>query len=643
MDRKIVAAFIADIYRDMVKETQYGTIMAAKRFGVKLLFFASFSDNFSNAQYSRLSNYDIGDSAIYKLPNLQNFDGLITYDSYMPSIFIKLINDLKEKAPCPVVTLGDIKDCSYNVVNDQDLSFREVIEHTIKVHGCKELIHIAGNPELSFVQDRIRVFKQTLEDNGLPYDDSRILYGTLWYDSAQRVTDELLKLYEKNEKQMLPDAIICANDYTAIGVADELIRRGFRIPEDTIITGYDDVIQAKFNEPSITTSAQPFEQVGKDGIGVLEKIWNNEPVDHVTAEPGILRRRQSCGCEEKHQYQQDDLRESYAAVIERLGNLSRSNTNLILSVSSAETNKDVFDEIEANCRKDTGFKDAVLCLINGWDQHKIISEPSDFDDAEFEVVCGIYNDRSIRREKLPKGQLLPSVMLEDNEAYYLVPIHHLQYFMGYFIISPDLENLSQLNIKSWFINVSSMLENWRVKQKLKITVERLENLYMTDMLTGLYNRRGYGNHFQTYYEESLKNKSSIAVFLIDMDNMKLINDNFGHDEGDYCLCTIGKAMKFASKDNEVCIRSGGDEFVVLAKNYDEDKVTEFSKTLREYLDNSCKTDKKPFSISVSIGCYIQTPTEDEEKASSITDISERYLREADALMYLEKKEHKKKL
>ena len=234
-------------------------------------------------------------------------------------------------------------------------------------------------------------------------------------------------------------------------------------------------------------------------------------------------------------------------------------------------------------------------------------------------------------------------MLEDNEAYFLVPIHHLQYFMGYFIISPDLENLSQLNIKSWFINVSSMLENWRVKQKLKITVERLENLYMTDMLTGLYNRRGYANHFQTYYEESLKNKSSIAVFLIDMDNMKLINDNFGHDEGDYCLCTIGKAMKFASKNNEVCIRSGGDEFVVLAKNYDEDKVTEFSKTLREYIDNSCKTDKKPFSISVSIGCYIQTPTEDEEKASSITDISERYLREADALMYLEKKEHKKKL
>ena len=125
------------------------------------------------------------------------------------------------------------------------------------------------------------------------------------------------------------------------------------------------------------------------------------------------------------------------------------------------------------------------------------------------------------------GQLLPEEMENDPEPYFIFPIHNLQYFMGYFIVSPDLERLNQLNIKSWLVNISSMLENWRVKQKLKITVERLENLYMTDMLTGLYNRRGYGNHFQTYYEESLKNKSSIAVFLIDMDNRELFISTSG--------------------------------------------------------------------------------------------------------------------
>jgi hypothetical protein len=52
--------------------------------------------------------------------------------------------------------------------------FREVIEHTINVHGAKELIHVAGNPELSCAQDRMRVFKETLLDHNLPYDDSRI-------------------------------------------------------------------------------------------------------------------------------------------------------------------------------------------------------------------------------------------------------------------------------------------------------------------------------------------------------------------------------------------------------------------------------------------------------------------------------------
>ena len=87
---------------------------------------------------------------------------------------------------------------------------------------------------------------------------------------------------------------------------------------------------------------------------------------------------------------------------------------------------------------------------------------------------------------------------------------------------------------------------------------------MTDMLTGLYNRRGYGLNFEKYYNQAIKDNSKIAVFLIDMDNMKMINDCFGHDEGDYCLCTIGNAMKAASSGNEICIRSGGDEFVILA-------------------------------------------------------------------------------
>ena len=650
-DRKVVAAFIADIYCDMVKETQYGNIKEAIRNNVKMLFFASFSENYSNTEYTRLSSYDIGDVAIYKLPNLSNFDGLITYDSYMPELFLDTINNIKKSAPCPAVTLGDVSDCSYNVINDHDKSLAEIIEHLINDHGCTDLVHVAGNMELTFCQDRYNVFKNTLEKNNLYFGEDSVFYGNLWYDCAERIVDQILKKYETVQDRLLPDAIVCANDYSAIGIVDELIKRGYSVPEDTIVTGYDDVIQARYHEPSITTSAQPFEQVGANGIKVLNKIWNGEDVPHITTEPGILMARQSCGCQPKHIYQDDTLRESYAAVITKLGELSVANTNLILSISTAETDTDIFNNIEEACLNETGFQDAVLCLMDNWDKQMVITESKDFDDLTFNVVCGKYKGKSIRREKLEKGQLLPKEMMDDPYAYYLIPIHHLQYFLGYFIISPDLENLSQRNIKSWFINISTMLENWRIKKELKYTVERLHKLYVTDMLTGLYNRRGYGLHFEDYYKECCENKTGLAVFLIDMDNMKFINDNYGHDEGDYCLCTIGNAMTSASvkkddddiigsmKTNEICIRSGGDEFVVLAKNYDETMVKEYISNLRSHISETCKNDNKDFDISVSVGCYLQYPEESED--FNPTNVSEEYLRYADELMYVEKKEHKR--
>ncbi len=638
MDRKIVAAFIADIYRDMVRETEYGTIQEAMRNNVKLLFFASFSDNFSTVEYTHLTNYDVGDSAIYRVPDLNNFDGLITYDSYLPETFLEIINDIKKDAPCPVVTLGVVSDHSYSVINDLQPSLKELIEHLIKDHGCKELVHVSGPTDLSFCRDRIKGFKETLEANGLPCTDEQIFPGNLWYSCAEEVVTSIMKRYENDQERLFPDAIVCANDYTAIGVVDELNKRGYIVPDDVIVVGYDDVIQSRFHDPSITTSCQPFGQVGKDGIKLLKKIWEGENVPAVTAEPGILKRRQSCGCTPKHIYQQDDLRESYATVIDRLGMLSRSSADLILSISNASDNSDVFNEIEANCCNNTGFKDAVLCLINDWDKQKVYSMQADFEDATFEVVCGVYNGRPVRRGVLPKGQLLPQAMLEDPYAYYLVPVHHLQYFLGYFIVSPDLENLSQFNIKSWFIYISTMLENWRIRKELNYTVERLQNLYVTDMLTGLYNRRGYGLHFENYYKECRESGAKLAVFLIDMDNMKQINDTYGHDEGDYCLCTIGKALKAAKKADEICVRSGGDEFVVLAKNYTEEDRDTYIVKVREFLEESCREDQKAFDISVSIGCYMAKPDESEV---AISEISERYLRKADRLMYAEKKEHKK--
>ena len=122
-----------------------------------------------------------------------------------------------------------------------------------------------------------------------------------------------------------------------------------------------------------------------------------------------------------------------------------------------------------------------------------------------------------------------------------------------------------------------------------------------------------------------------------MDDLKLINDEYGHAEGDYCLRAIAEAMNFAAGKGEICVRSGGDEFTMIACDYTEEMAMEFVDKMRECLDRISKRDNKPFTVNFSMGYCIKVPTSD---MGSIAGISEKYLKAADEKMYEDKKRHK---
>jgi diguanylate cyclase (GGDEF)-like protein len=634
MGRKRIAVFISALYEDMVRQTVDGLLKAAEGEDVKLIFFTSFADNHTSQNYDRYQDYDTGDFVVYLLPDMKEYDALISFDTYMTGSFIEPIDRLKRAMTCPVITMGTVKEGTCSIVNDQDRSFAEVIEHLINTHGCRDIIHVAGPRERSFCQERIDIYQNTMIEHGLPCDEDRIYYGTLRPECGQEIVPKILDDYAEKGDKPLPDAIVCVNDYTAIGVIQALESRGFKVPGDVIVTGYDDILRAQFNEPTITTSAQPFFRVGQTGMENLMKILRGEKVNDVTAVPGVLCRRQSCGCEPLDTYRKDMIREKYIRIVSNLESLALSNTNLILGGAVGDTAEDIYNEIEAGCLRETGFKDAVLCLIDGWEQQKLIQHRYTLKDQTFNVVCGSWHGKPVKRQRLRRGQLLPDEMMDDNKPYYIFPVHHLQYFLGYFIVNPELKGMEQLHIKSWLVSISTVLVNWFFRNQLRDTVNELEVLYQTDMLTGLYNRRGYYRFFESYYEECRNAGTELAVFLIDMNGMKKINDRYGHAEGDFCLCTIAEAMQKSAKQEEICVRTGGDEFVVLAKNYDHTREQQFIRGVREYIAQALRRSGKSYQFTVSIGCCRSVPDPDE--TVSIQSEAEQYLRNADQAMYEEK-------
>ncbi len=648
MARKKVAVFAANIYEPMTHAIAEGITKAALELDIKLIFFASFSDSFSSEIYEQYADYDEGDVVVFELPDFDDFDGIVRIDLTYGPYTLQHLDERLSKTKLPIVNVGGFDERYPSIVNDEDKSFFNIVEHLITVHGCKDIYHLAGLKERAFTQPRIDAYRQALEANGIEYDPAKVYYGTLWHDCGEPALDYILEDCKKHGKKY-PDAIVCANDYSAVGLVDACHTRGIDIPGDILITGYDGLEEARQGYPSITTAAQPFYQSGYDGIYTLQHFWDTqEPLSHKLI-LGDLLCNQSCGCKPMNTYNIDDIRSIYTRRLDRVSDLATSTTNLILSVSSAETMEDCFEEITKNSSINSGFSNLLLCLAPNWEQQRVI--PPDFSklDEEMTVVAGFIGNKPAKRRTFHKKDLLPPDLLNDPNPYYIFAIHHLQYYMGYIIVTPQNHAHESLFMKSWLVNLGSMLENWRIRQKLNMTVQRLENLYNRDMLTNLFNRHAYEPVFSEIFSECWKKRIPLCTMMIDMDDLKLINDNYGHAEGDYCLSTIADGMRYAATSGEVCLRTGGDEFVVLAKDYTEAKANAYTSTLYEYIANHLARDKKEFSFRVSAGFCVKTPpkklttpegtTCDELSEEIIRHYSEEYLRIADTAMYEMKKSH----
>lgn len=129
----------------------------------------------------------------------------------------------------------------------------------------------------------------------------------------------------------------------------------------------------------------------------------------------------------------------------------------------------------------------------------------------------------------------------------------------------------------------------------------LENMAQKDLLTGIYNKLTTEKIIQDYLSADGKDKCH-ALFIIDIDNFKTVNDTFGHTVGDTVLQMISSCLKTHFRTEDIIGRAGGDEFVVFLKNVPSDAlIYEKAELLRDALQNFSLSAKEAFPISISIG------------------------------------------
>jgi diguanylate cyclase (GGDEF)-like protein/hemerythrin-like metal-binding protein len=145
-------------------------------------------------------------------------------------------------------------------------------------------------------------------------------------------------------------------------------------------------------------------------------------------------------------------------------------------------------------------------------------------------------------------------------------------------------------------------------RELSISRQRFEELALTDVLTGLFNRRYALRALQTIWDEAEISGTAVSCLMIDVDNFKEVNDNWGHDAGDNVLIELARTISYSLRTDDILCRLGGDEFFVICPATDLIGGTQVAESVLENVGSlTVPTGENTWNGSVSIGVGEKTP------------------------------------
>ena len=618
-----IAVFVAGLDEEYQNNIIVGINEFSRKNNINVSYFAAFGGMIE----SRL--FDIGEYSIYGLANLEKFDGAI--------LMTNTINDNTQKEeisqrikdsgiPAVVFDCDNISEF-YNISIDNTKAMREMVRHVIKEHGAKTINYISGpmsNPE---AVERLLAFREVMAENNLPVDEERIYYGEFRRFDGHDAIEEYMQ-----SGLPLPDAFICANDAMALSAISTLEKYGFCIPLDVIVTGFDYTYSARNYCPALTSVKRPLSQMGTMACKVLLDLINHKQPVHEQLEADCVF-TESCGCPAVVETNYSEFRKTTYNNIENTNSNIRKLNILSARLADTETTADYYAVIE-DFVKELECEHFSLCLVCGlMERYKLNS----FNDSEnsFERMSApiIWNNGISNSIEYFNGEdMFPVPQTKGGNVNYFLPLHFRSKLLGYYIVTNSDFPINSLLCHTFTMAVSNSIENLCKISHINKAMEELNRVYVIDPLCNIYNRNGFIKHADEVFKDCVANEKTVMLSFIDMDGLKFINDNYGHDEGDFAIKELANVIKECCEDGDICARFGGDEFVIFNRNANEDSCHILEQRFNAKLEHHNSIVTKPYKISASIGSVI-------EKVDSTYTLF-KIVKMADEVMYEVKKNKK---
>lgn len=586
------------------------------------------------------------ENAIFSLINFDIFDALIVIPNNFQSS-IEVLSDLVERARAkgvPVFTMDVRFEGCINILIDNVSAYKSLIDHLIDVHGARDLMYVGGVKGKPYCAEKLTQYKKSLAEHDIEFDMNRCLWGEFYDIPARKALSEYLDGGGK-----LPDAFVCANDSMALGICYELEERGFSIPDDVYVTGFDGIVSNLLHEPALTTVEVPYKDLGYSTLEAVLEYLEDPDTDIEQLEKNHLIKSKpsffgSCGCIVDERSIRNIITKKLSLESHRRNYMNSYFIKMSTELSTCddilsyfEVLKKYVDEIQVEA--------AYLCYSAEYTvpygryddflvDYTLPSKSEISDKVCAKIICK--KNKICEPETFDKTEILPDMLRagEDHREYYFVPLHFLSRTFGYVActVRGELESSNFAMFNSWVSYIAISHNNVLQQIKSKRYTGVLEDLYNKDPLTMLLNRRGLFTEQEELIDYAAENDLPVMVFLIDLDDMKGINDRYGHSAGDDALLVITDSLNAVKSDKDIVCRYGGDEFLVFGVGYDKESAEDLGRRFKNEIDSRCRQDKIEYKLSASYGYSIS----DNYSAEDFDELCS----EADKNMYIQKRSKK---
>ncbi|MBQ8927133.1 MAG: GGDEF domain-containing protein [Oscillospiraceae bacterium] len=584
---KVAAVCVPRIYEEVLLDFINALSDTLRPAGWRVFVYTTGSDMYWKTRA------DAGEALIFDLIDDRTADALILFKDRIldEETYERLLMQAKQYR-LPVIVVGALEErCDCNVLFDFAGGFASIVRHLLDHHKVRSFHFIAGMKGNPFSEERLAIMQRLLGERGIPFDESCVSYGDFWSVPARQAVERLI------DEDRVPRAIVCANDVMAISVSSVLIRNGWRVPQDVIVTGFDGIDPIQYSVPRISSCFCDYTLLGLRIAGHVLRLGDNVPLPARDSILPSLILSESCGCRPRTEFDCADyinrMADDFSLFRNEEVKLSEISTKILTSRN--------IREVAGKVRHRLFFTMCIMlkteCIDEALDPLVQHSEDT-FGDRLF-----ILSDTDVpyppEEAMLPREELVPRLesLLDFGMPLIFIALNYIDVPLGYLCFHYEhLDRSNCLKIGQMAMSLSTAIGGYRITRYQAHLQQVVADLYRIDALTGMYTRRA----FLLSYAQLAAKHEPLTLVLADLDGLKYINDHFSHSEGDTAISAAAAALRDACGGGLTC-RYGGDELVCVIEG-EQDAAAIHDRILAE-LSRYNQDSGKPYKVDVSIGIH----------------------------------------